>query len=235
MDKYILYPIKCDSLTIVYSIIYSGADQRKYQSSASLVVVRDFTGDRWIPRTNGQLRGKCFHLMTSSWCRKNILDIIPSWWPVKFDVEDLAKSWSGKFRCRNAQISLRYDIVVDTPAKFQRDWKFLHTNLERSRLCEILQWDVLCDVETAPVPCYQRQSSRLLLSAPIAHCSPCTTPSRKIKVGGITWLARASPGPLPVWRRLTCAAQARFQQDCGVLKCVMVYWMVELENWYQYS
>ena len=25
------------------------------------------TGDRWIPRTNGQLHGKCFHLMTSSW------------------------------------------------------------------------------------------------------------------------------------------------------------------------
>ena len=29
----------------------------------------EFTGDRWIPRTNGQLRGKCFHLMTSSWSR----------------------------------------------------------------------------------------------------------------------------------------------------------------------
>ena len=27
----------------------------------------EFPGDRWIPRTNGQLRGKCFHLMTSSW------------------------------------------------------------------------------------------------------------------------------------------------------------------------
>ena len=27
----------------------------------------EFTGDRWIPRTNGQLRGKCFHFMTSSW------------------------------------------------------------------------------------------------------------------------------------------------------------------------
>ena len=27
----------------------------------------EFTGDRWIPRTNGQSRGKCFHLMTSSW------------------------------------------------------------------------------------------------------------------------------------------------------------------------
>ena len=28
----------------------------------------EFTGNRWIPRTNGHLRGKCFHLMTSSWC-----------------------------------------------------------------------------------------------------------------------------------------------------------------------
>ena len=80
------------SLTIVYSIVYSNADQRKHQSSASLAFVRgitqsfiqtqikenikgprhwplcgEFTGDRWIPRTNGQLRGKCFHLMTSSW------------------------------------------------------------------------------------------------------------------------------------------------------------------------
>ena len=54
------------SLTIVYSPVYSGADQR-HQSSASLAFVRDFTGDRWIPRTNGQLRGKWFHLMTSPW------------------------------------------------------------------------------------------------------------------------------------------------------------------------
>ena len=26
---------------------------------------------RWIPRTNGQLCGKCFHLMTSSWVYEN--------------------------------------------------------------------------------------------------------------------------------------------------------------------
>ena len=26
----------------------------------------EFTGDRWIPRTKGQWRGKCFHFMTSS-------------------------------------------------------------------------------------------------------------------------------------------------------------------------
>ena len=43
------------SLTIVYSTVYSDADQRKHQSSASLAFV-------W-----GIHRGKCFHLMTSSW------------------------------------------------------------------------------------------------------------------------------------------------------------------------
>ena len=26
----------------------------------------EFTGDRWIPHTKGQQRGKCFHLMTTS-------------------------------------------------------------------------------------------------------------------------------------------------------------------------
>ena len=40
------------SFTIFYSTVYSGTDQRKHQSSASLAFVREFTGDRWIPRTN---------------------------------------------------------------------------------------------------------------------------------------------------------------------------------------
>ena len=55
------------SLTIVYSIVYSDTDQRKHQSSASLAFVWGIHRDPWIPRTKGQLRGKCFHLMTSSW------------------------------------------------------------------------------------------------------------------------------------------------------------------------
>ena len=54
------------SLTIVYSTVYSDADQSKHQSPASLAFVYgEFTVDRWIPRTKVQLRGKCFHLMTS--------------------------------------------------------------------------------------------------------------------------------------------------------------------------
>ena len=42
------------SLTIVYSTVYSGADQRKHQSSALLAFVRGIHRDRWISRTNGQ-------------------------------------------------------------------------------------------------------------------------------------------------------------------------------------
>ena len=57
-------------LTVVYSTVYSHADQRKHQSSASLAFVWGIHRDRWIPRTKGQLRGKFFHLMTSSWLRK---------------------------------------------------------------------------------------------------------------------------------------------------------------------
>ena len=39
------------SLTIVCSTVYSGADQRKHQSSVSLALWGEFTGDRWIPLT----------------------------------------------------------------------------------------------------------------------------------------------------------------------------------------
>ena len=59
------------SLTIVYTTVYSDADQSKHQSSASLAFVWGLHRDRWIPRTKGQSRGKCFHLMTSS-CQKPV-------------------------------------------------------------------------------------------------------------------------------------------------------------------
>ena len=60
------------SLTVVYSIVYSDADQRKHQSSASLAFVWGIHRDRWISRPKGQLRWKCFHLMTSSWIKHTV-------------------------------------------------------------------------------------------------------------------------------------------------------------------
>ena len=65
--------LQITSFTIVYSIVYSDADQRKHQSSASLAFVRGIQRGPVISRTNGQLRGTCFHLMTSSWKRTKAL------------------------------------------------------------------------------------------------------------------------------------------------------------------
>ena len=54
------------SLTIVYSTVYSGADQRKHQSSASLAIVRGIHRSPVNSPCKGPVTRKCFHLMTSS-------------------------------------------------------------------------------------------------------------------------------------------------------------------------
>ena len=59
------------SLTIVYSSVYSGTDQRNVKTPRHWPLWGEFTVDRWIPRPKGQLRGKCFHLMASSWWEFN--------------------------------------------------------------------------------------------------------------------------------------------------------------------
>ena len=68
------------SLTIVYTTVCSDADQSKHQSSASLAFVWGIHRDRWIPRTKGQLRGKCFHLMTSSWTGSSLIQVMDWCW-----------------------------------------------------------------------------------------------------------------------------------------------------------
>ena len=55
------------SLTIVCPAVYSGADQRKHQSSTSLAFVRGI--HRWPMNSTRKwpVTRKCFHMMTSSW------------------------------------------------------------------------------------------------------------------------------------------------------------------------
>ena len=55
------------SLTIVYSTVYSGADQRKHQSSASLAFVWGIHRSPVNSPHKGPVTRKMFHLMTSSW------------------------------------------------------------------------------------------------------------------------------------------------------------------------
>ena len=56
-----------NSLMIVYSAVYSGTDQRKHQSSASLAFVRGI--HRWPVNSphKGPVTRKIFYLMTSPW------------------------------------------------------------------------------------------------------------------------------------------------------------------------
>ena len=55
------------SVTVVYQSFIQTQIKENIKAPRHWPLCGEFTGDRWIPRTNGQLRGKCFHLMTSSW------------------------------------------------------------------------------------------------------------------------------------------------------------------------
>ena len=65
------------SLTIVYSTVYSGTDQRKHQTSASLAFVRGIhRGPVNFPH-KWPLTRRCFHLMTSSWSFEMAYEVSP--------------------------------------------------------------------------------------------------------------------------------------------------------------
>ena len=66
------------SLMVVYSTVYSDADQRKQQSSASLAFVWGIHRDRWIPRT--------FPTQTASYAEN-----VSIWWRLHVDSDVLLK------------------------------------------------------------------------------------------------------------------------------------------------
>ena len=77
------------SLAIVYSIVHSGADQRKHQRSASLAFVRGI--HRWPVNSPHKwpVTRKCFHLMTLSY------DTTP--WAVQCFLVDICQ-WDNSIR-----------------------------------------------------------------------------------------------------------------------------------------
>ena len=60
-------PSQITSLTIVYSIISQVQIKENIKAPLHWPLCGEFISDQWIPRTKGQLHGKCFHLLTSSW------------------------------------------------------------------------------------------------------------------------------------------------------------------------
>ena len=64
-------------VSVVFSTVCSGTDQRKHQSSASLAFMRGI--HRWPVDSphKGPVTRKCFHLMTSSWNAEAVMIILP--------------------------------------------------------------------------------------------------------------------------------------------------------------
>ena len=91
------------SLTIVYSTVYSGADQRKYQSSASLAFVRGIhqglvnSPHKWPVTLKNVPIWWCHHVMDDS-CLENI-NIIICMWHVAWCYDIFQKLWRP-FRVR---------------------------------------------------------------------------------------------------------------------------------------
>ena len=111
------------SLTIAYSIVYSDADQRKHQSSASLAFVRGIHRGPVNSPHKWPVTRKCFHLMTSSWkvprCEQDTVHGLSQsgeafnrrrviWWPLlKLEVPSRS-DWCTSYRACENDISKVY-------------------------------------------------------------------------------------------------------------------------------
>ena len=83
----------------------------------------EFTGDRWIPRTNGQLRGKCVHLMTSSWNYHNLWSfIIPRF--------RYYSTVLYQHHARNQVININQAEVILVTVNLYKSWARVHPNIE---------------------------------------------------------------------------------------------------------
>ena len=69
VEQTIAFMIIWDDMTLVWrpcNFLSHILHRHSIQITRHWPLCGEFTGDRWLPRTNDQLRGKCFHLMTSS-------------------------------------------------------------------------------------------------------------------------------------------------------------------------
>ena len=103
------------SLTIVYSTVYPGADQRKHQTSASLAFVM------------GNLPVTGFHLMTTSWGRMQWCDSINT-------ISTLKSMWPKGIHLQSSMIIKKGIIGKCTQSvwqiKLHEWWKFIEVSSE---------------------------------------------------------------------------------------------------------
>ena len=120
-------PSQITSLTIIYSNVYPGANQRKHKSSASLVVVR---GIHWWPVDSPQKRPvtqKMFpYDALYSTYRQIALHVIPTTWIFQFKRSNIAPN----------QMKLLLIIIDEFTCGFFITLKILHHPVFKCRFTD---------------------------------------------------------------------------------------------------
>ena len=140
------------SLTIAYSTVYSGTDQRKHQSSASLAFERGI--HRWAVNSlhKGTVTRKSIHLVTSSWTITHCLGLghetmvcavcVSVFLWRKMDDVDCLKKWRNPWR-KNTMFS-----VTPHPV---RNVLNIRVILFSIRLCFWARQILTCPLVTGPM------------------------------------------------------------------------------------
>ena len=105
----------------------------------------EFTGDRWIPRTNGQQRGKYFKLMTSSCTRMALpLQRLNSLGPTKITLIPKHMIWKYKyFWTENKTVRIANVYVFENTDRSMLDQLMVwFRQFKRSLL--MVQWTIFC-------------------------------------------------------------------------------------------
>ena len=135
------------SLTIVYSIVYSHADQRKHQSSASLAFVRglhrDFTGE-----LSSQMASYAENV--SIWCRHRAsLWNFSGYQFLPYDINEYGRGFLSVYRCISGLVDLSMHVRVSLMLSWFHNFTDLVT--ERYNLnCVTLTPIEICLMKTVP-------------------------------------------------------------------------------------
>ena len=149
--------------SIVYSATCAGADQRKHQSSASLPLWVEFTGDRWNPRIQRASKAE----NVSFWWRHHVVRFLPS----ATEGYYLQSDFQYDVAVGNFNVALRSCHFLRTVAKaFEKVTELCqtaHTNLYRTiwwflflksrfhwRKCLYTKWQILANC-TVKIWCFE--------------------------------------------------------------------------------
>ena len=100
------------SRTTVYSTVYSSADKKTSKLHVTGLCEVEFTSAWWIPCTEGQWCGTCFHLMMSSCIWYHFISIVSEQESCEFSPHHNISFWQTTARCNDNMV--QYNMIPHT-------------------------------------------------------------------------------------------------------------------------